>query len=214
MTKRGHKIKVCGMREATNIAALLELPIDYIGFIFYERSPRHVTEVVDVPFVGKPAKKVGVFVNAGETYLYEQIVRHHLHVVQLHGDEDPEFCGALRQFGVEVWKAFGVDDQFDFSTAYDYEDTVDRFVFDTKTALRGGSGQAFDWQVLKNYEGNTPYFISGGLSVDNVLSAAEFDGKGFYGLDLNSKFEVRPGVKDIGLIRNALKKIDDEQISG
>lgn len=210
---RGIKIKVCGMRETENIKALLELPVDYVGFIFYDKSPRYVTEPVNAPFEGKAVKKVGVFVNATEEDIRDRIVRHRLEVVQLHGNETPEFCSAIGQLGVEAWKAFGVDDQFDFSALADYENSVERFIFDTKTILHGGSGQTFDWRVLKRYEGKTPYLISGGLSLENILTALNLDDPRLFGLDLNSKFEDSPAVKNIQLIRQALNKINNEQVS-
>lgn len=211
---RGIKIKVCGMREAENIIDLLRLPVDYVGFIFYEKSLRYVADPVIAPFENTNAKKVGVFVNATEADIRDKIDRHQLSVVQLHGQETWEICNEIKKMGVEVWKAFGIGGQFDFSALADYEKTVDCFIFDTKTTLHGGSGQTFDWNILKQYEGSTPYFISGGLSAENILSALDLGDSRLIGLDLNSKFEDSPGLKNIELIRQALNKINDEQISG
>ena len=200
------KIKVCGMREPENIRRLLELSPDYIGFIFYKASKRFVgaEDLVDVP---NEAQKTGVFVNDSFEEIKKKVDRHQLNAVQLHGNESPELCRQLKQEGVEVIKAFGVDEQFNFEILSDYEDAVDFFLFDTKTTEHGGSGRTFDWGILAKYKLNTPYFLSGGLDVENLQQVKEIQDKRLYAVDLNSRFETKPGLKDIKKVKKAFDLI-------
>jgi len=205
MTKK-LKIKVCGMREASNIEALTALPIDYIGFIFYAKSSRFVS---DIPIYNIPnhIKKVGVFVNATLDDIKEKVKEFDLQVVQLHGDESPELCKHVSELGIETLKAFGIDDDFEWKTISDYENTVDYFLFDTKSKAYGGTGQSFNWEKLRENPYNKPYLLSGGISIENIKEAATFKDERLYGLDLNSKFEIQPAIKNIDLLTQALSII-------
>ncbi len=205
------------MREPDNIRELAELKPDYVGFIFYLHSKRFVGNLqADASVSLSPgAKKTGVFVDETMDAMADIVIKHDLDAVQLHGEESGEFCRTFRKFlhnmqtekHVELIKAFGISEQFDFGTLDNYEDFVDYYLFDTKNAGHGGSGVAFDWSILENYQGKKPYFLSGGLSPDNIDGIKEIKDVRFYGVDLNSKFENAPGVKDIGKLRDVFKRI-------
>ena len=205
---RSLAIKVCGMREAENIRALAELDIDYMGFIFYEKSKRYTTSAatVDLP---TSVKKVGVFVNASLSEVQEKIEAG-LQAVQLHGDESVAFCQSLKTEGILLIKAFGLHQAINWDSLAPYQDVVDYFLFDTSSAQYGGTGKTFDWTLLKQYPYATPYFLSGGLDLENIQEALAITDTRLIGLDLNSKFELEPGLKDINKIKQALKIIKDE----
>ena len=207
------KLKVCGMKYNENITQVAALQPDYIGFIFYEKSARFVEK--DTPKVSKNSKKTGVFVNATLAYILEKISEHHLQAVQLHGNETPEFCSALRhaelvsspqiknpkQTQVEIIKVFSIKDDFDFSVLKPYESVCDYFLFDTKGKLPGGNGYTFNWDVLKDYRSTKPYFLSGGIGLDQLENIKEFQKSNAsnycYAIDVNSAFEIEPGLKNI-----------------
>ena len=205
-------IKVCGMREQDNILQLLELPIHYMGHIFYKKSARYVGNLENLD-TSKNIKKTGVFVNSSIAEILESVNRLSLKVVQLHGDETAETASALKSEGLEVIKAFGIDEEFDWSQLEPFVEHVDFFLFDSKSPAYGGTGKAFNWQKLKEYPFEKPYFLSGGLSLENLEEAINFEDKRLVGLDLNSKFEIEPGLKDIEKLKLALKTIRNEQIS-
>lgn len=206
------QVKVCGMRDIDNIIELSALPIDYMGFIFYPKSARFTEHLPDVSKFPSTVKKIGVFVNASEAYISEKIAEG-LDGVQLHGSESPSLCAALKQQGILVIKAFGIDLDFQWSDLAAYLDVVDYFLFDTKSNNHGGTGQSFDWQKLTTYPFEKPYFLSGGLSVENMQEARSIADHRLIGLDLNSRFEIAPALKDSNKIKQALKIINDEQIS-
>ena len=202
------KLKVCGMRDAENINELAALNPDYIGFIFYSPSKRYA-EILDSSVINAlPAsiKKTGVFVNASYQEIIEKIEQYNLNVVQLHGQESPEFCLELFK-SVEVIKSFGIDNSFDFNILNKYNDVVSFFLFDTKTEQHGGSGKTFDWTILKNYTLQKPYFLSGGLSAANLTGIKKINDARLYALDLNSRFEIQPGLKDIEKLRSVFNEI-------
>ncbi len=205
-------IKVCGMKERNNIIQLSELSIDYIGHIFYPKSPRYVRGLIDVELPAS-IKKTGVFVNVDLNGILEQVKEHSLHTVQLHGNESAELAESLRNVGIEVIKAFGVDSNFDWHQLDGYLNHVDYFLFDSKSPQYGGTGETFDWQKLKEYPFDKPYFLSGGLSLENLNEALQFEDDRLVGLDLNSKFEIELGLKNIEKLKLALKIIRNEQIS-
>lgn len=205
-------IKVCGMREPDNILQLLELPIHYMGHIFYQKSARYVGDLANLD-ISKNIKKTGVFVNSSIAEILESVNRLSLKAVQLHGDETAEMASALKSEGLEVIKAFGIDEEFNWKQLESFVDHVDFFLFDSKSPAYGGTGKAFNWQKLKEYPFEKPYFLSGGLSLDNLEEAINFEDKRLVGLDLNSKFEIEPGLKDIEKLKLALKTIRNEQIS-
>ena len=206
-------VKVCGMREQQNILQLLELPIQYIGHIFYEKSPRFAADIPNLPIISS-IKKTGVFVNSDQQYILSKVRELSLDAIQLHGSESPELAVQLKEStGLEIIKAFGVGENFDWSQLKPYLEKVDYFLFDSKSSAFGGTGQTFDWEKLREYPYDKPYFLSGGLSLDNLNEAIGFKDDRLIGLDLNSKFEIEPGLKDIEKLKLALKIIRNEQIS-
>ena len=204
------KLKVCGMREPDNIAALSALQPDYMGFIFWAPSSRYVSEAT--PVLDKSIKKTGVFVDASVDYIQSSISKHQLQAIQLHGEETPSYCQLVQGFGVEVIKAFSVKDAFDFSILEAYENSCDFFLFDTKGALPGGNGYTFDWSLLKEYPSQKPFFLSGGIGLENTQEIKELLNTDLplYAIDVNSKFELAPGlkkIKDITQFKNKLYEL-------
>ena len=198
------------MRDSENIRELEKLQPDYMGFIFYGKSKRDATGVLDQKLaidVLASIIKTGVFVNEDLEVIKDKIVRYSLDAIQLHGDESPETCYALKELGVEVIKVFGVGEDFDFGRLNPYKKAVDYFLFDTKGKERGGNGVAFDWGILKQYDGEVPYFLSGGLDEDNIEAIKALEGTNLYAIDINSKFELKPGLKNI----EKLKALDFEK---
>lgn len=200
------KIKICGMRDRENILQVKELSPDYLGFIFYPKSPRYV-EAIDKSLLNLlgPIKKTAVFVNAALEEVKTTIKEYHFDVVQLHGNESADFCEEVKKEGVEVIKAFGIHGGFDWKLLEPYLNVVDYFLFDTYTSEHGGSGKTFDWEVLKVYPFEKPYFLSGGIGPENIESALIIQDERLYGLDLNSRFEEAPGLKNIELLKTVLK---------
>ena len=203
------KIKVCGLRDPANIKALEALKPDYMGFICYDKSSRYIGGMDDdqLVHISNDIIKTGVFVDEDADSISKLIYKYKFDAIQLHGSESPEFCGLFRH-EVQVIKAFGIDESFDFTKLNAYKNNVDFFLFDTKTAAHGGSGQTFDWKVLNRYEMDVPFFLSGGLSLDNMSEVNQIDHPAFYGVDLNSKFEVLPALKDIQKLTQAFNIIN------
>lgn len=199
------KLKVCGMKLAANIAAVAALRPDYLGFIFYDKSPRLISDVSAelIKYIPAEIKTVGVFVDEELDVVKKKINLYQLKAVQLHGSESPGYCAALKSiFGeIEVIKAFGVDGDFDFNVLKEYMDAVDFFLFDTKTKVHGGSGKTFDWKMLDNYKLDKPYFLSGGIDLQHAAAIKQIEDSKLYALDINSRFEVEPGVKDVEKVK-------------
>lgn len=206
------QIKVCGMRDPENIRQIAALSIDYLGFIFYAKSSRYTAQLPDLSAIPPHIKKIGVFVNATAAAINEKIAQG-LDGVQLHGQESPALCASLKSENIIVIKAFGIDQDFNWQTLEPYLQVVDYFLFDTKSNQHGGTGQHFDWSILANYPFQKSYFLSGGLSLDNMQAAASMNDSRLIGLDLNSRFESAPALKDSNRIIQALKIINNEQIS-
>lgn len=201
------KLKICGMKHQENIEEVAALQPHYLGFIFYEKSARNF-DVESIPEIPKSIKKTGVFVDAELDFVLEKINTHNLQAVQLHGSESPEYCNALRHaelvsasHQIEIIKVFSIKDEFDFSILKPYEDVCDYFLFDTKGKLPGGNGYTFDWNVLNNYPSTKPFFLSGGIGLEQIADLKKFKqseaSKYCYAIDVNSKFEVEPGLKNI-----------------
>jgi phosphoribosylanthranilate isomerase len=201
------KIKVCGMREPENIRQVADLHPDYMGFIFYPFSKRYVGNINEkvLNSISSGIKKTGVFVDSDE--LFSIIDRYKLDAVQLHGDESAALCRELKDKGLEVIKAVGVDEDFDFKALEPYLEAVDYFLFDTKVPGYGGSGKLFDWKLLEQYPYTASYFLSGGLGQDNLPEIKRMTDKRLYAVDLNSRFETEPGIKDVEKIEAAIKII-------
>jgi phosphoribosylanthranilate isomerase len=203
------KIKICGMKQAANIAAVAELQPDYLGFIFYNQSPRYINEVSAelIKYIPHDIKTVGVFVDEELEVVKSLITKHRLKVVQLHGKENTVYCEALKETGVEVIKAFGIGENFDFSTLTAYLPIVDYFLFDTQTHAHGGSGKVFDWKLLENYQLDKPYFLSGGIDLEHSELIKSINDNCLYAIDINSKFEIEPGLKDVEKIKGFLNNM-------
>ena len=193
------------MRDAENIMALQDLNVDWMGMIFFKKSARNVEENVEVDI---SKLSVGVFVNETIEVILEKVERFNLAKLQLHGDESPVFCKALKkQFSGELIKVFSVGETFDFEAVKPYENLVDYFLFDTKGKQRGGNGIAFDWQILQGYKGETPFLLSGGIGALDIEAIRNFHHPKMVGIDLNSKFEISPALKDIKKLKRFIHGI-------
>ncbi len=200
-------LKVCGMREADNILDVAALHPHYMGFIFYPKSPRYVSQEFIIPKnIPNDIKRVGVFVNASTDEMMTQVARLKLNYLQLHGTESVAQCEALKRNGVGIIKVFSVSNDFDFNQTTPYKMVVDYFLFDTKGKYFGGNAQTFDWTILKKYDQEIPFFLSGGLSSENIHEIDALHEMNIHALDLNSGVESSPGVKDISKL-NAFYKI-------
>lgn len=222
-------IKVCGMREAENIREVAALGIDLMGFIFYPKSPRFVQMISsqagiipdyseerlkqavhpdDVQPLAEKVKRVGVFVDEMPQSIVTRVYNYRLDYVQLHGSELPVMIDNLRRTlvpdiapGIKIIKALSIRSCDDVARYRDYEGHVDLFLFDTQCPTVGGSGQQFDWSVLEAYDGSTPFLLSGGIGPDDVDRIRAFRHPQFAGIDLNSRFETAPGVKDVAKLK-------------
>ena len=192
------------MKSENNMLDVAELQPDYMGFIFYEKSPRNLnTEIPELP---EDIKKIGVFVNAKLDFIVDKIEKHNLQGVQLHGDESPEFCEQLRAYEIIIIKVFSIKNQFDFKILEPYEDVCDYYLFDTKGKEPGGNGYTFNWNVLKKYPSSKSYFLSGGIGPETMDALLLFlkrpESDLCCTLDLNSKFETASGFKDIKKLKD------------
>lgn len=194
------KLKICGMKYRVNIQEVAALQPDYLGFIFYEKSPRFCND--ELPEIPNTIAKVGVFVNAPLSEILNKIKAYNLQLVQLHGEESPEICEVLRLINIKVIKTFSIDDTFDFETLRPYETVCDYFLFDTKGKHYGGNGTTFNWEILKKYPSQKPFFLSGGIGLEEISKLKQLN-LPIYAVDVNSKFETEPGLKN----SNACKKI-------
>ena len=233
-------IKVCGLRETENIREVSNLGVDLLGFIFWPESPRFVRMISSQAGImpdyseerlrkakaGNPEtdaqayqqiSRVGVFVDDMPQNIVTRVYNYGLDYVQLHGDESPTMIENLRRTlepdikpGIKIIKAFGIETADDLSQCEAYEGLADLFLFDTKTPAKGGSGKAFDWSILSAYQGHTPFLLSGGIGPDDVQKIKSFRHPQFIGIDLNSRFEIEPGVKDIGKLKTFIQEIKNE----
>jgi phosphoribosylanthranilate isomerase len=202
------KLKICGMKHPENMLEVGSLLPDYMGFIFWEKSARYFDG--EMPNLPKSIKKVGVFVNATSEEILDKIKKHDLQAIQLHGSETVEFCESLKKNTpklIDIIKVFSILDTFDFAELKPFEDVCDFFLFDTKGKLPGGNGTAFDWKVLKNYPSTKPFFLSGGIGMDNMEAIKEISKTNLplYAIDVNSKFEIEPGLKNVELLKLMVK---------
>lgn len=213
-------IKTCGLREPENIKAISALRVDWIGLIFYPKSPRFIGEQADLKTFlqetkeeGSP-KRVGVFVNAEFKELLEAVQDYELDYVQLHGGESAVYCATLQQLWKDssirkagIIRAFRVSRAFDFGITVDYEPYCDYFLFDTKGQEYGGTGHKFDWDILDRYTGKTPFLLSGGIGPEDAASVKSVSHPALVGIDLNSKFEIEPGLKDVPQLAKFLSEL-------
>lgn len=207
------KLKICGMKVPENIQGVTTLKPDYLGFIFFRDSKRFVDGLTPLFVNNLPAgiRRTGVFVNEELNRVAQLAVLYGLNAVQLHGQEPVKYCialkGMLADSGVEIIKAFGVDESFDFNTVNPYSNVADYFLFDTQTPDHGGSGKTFNWSLLHNYKLNKPYFLSGGISPESVEQLKQINDPRLYAIDVNSRFELAPGLKDIDKLKDFKSKL-------
>jgi phosphoribosylanthranilate isomerase len=204
------KIKVCGLRDAENLKEIAALGPDFVGFIFYDQSPRFVGDDLNedvVKSLPRSIRKVGVFVNASPDYILRNVKKYDFQYVQLHGNETPEYCRSLRNRGISLIKAFRVDESFNFSMLNNYKAHCDFFLFDAKGDQPGGNGITFDWSILRRYDNEKPFLISGGIGLDNLDQLDQLKGMKLYGVDVNSQVEVSPGVKDVAKVKELIDRV-------
>jgi len=227
------KIKLCGLTDIANIREADALDVMMLGFIFYPKSKRYVGSSFSVP-QGLSAKKTGVFVDASVAEIERIVNENQLNAIQLHGHESPTMCKSLKREDLMVIKAFGIDHYFDFKIVEPYLSVVDLFLFDTATAGKGGSGKKFDWHLLEKYTYEKPFLLSGGIgpedaglvnafrhtSLRHLVSSCVPDEKGLspchpsllhpslYGIDLNSRFEDQPGIKNIEQLKQFINTLN------
>jgi len=197
------------MKIPENIRAVAALQPDFMGFIFYPKSPRYA-EPLDFSTLNalpKSIKKIGVFVNEDMEDILTIATKYDLDGVQLHGTELVEMCRELRKAGFIVIKAFPVAEAYNFKVTKAYEDTCDYFLFDTKTDAYGGSGVKFNWGMLDEYVGETPFLLSGGIAADDAEAILKIEHPKLTGIDLNSKFEVKPGEKNVALLKGFIQQL-------
>ncbi len=196
-------VKVCGMREAENIREVEALGIDLMGFIFWPKSSRYVSE--RPAYLPTNCKRVGVFVDEDIETVKRIADDYALDFIQLHGHESADYCAQLKD--IKLIKAISVSGQDDIATYNTYEGLVDYFLFDTKCPSVGGSGQQFDWTVLSAYDDNTPFLLSGGIGPDDAEHLRTFHHGKCVGIDLNSRFEIAPGLKDINKLKTFIESL-------
>ena len=202
------KLKICGMKYPENILEVSELLPDYMGFIFWEKSSRFFDG--EIPEIPKSIKKVGVFVNATLEEINSKIKKYDLNVIQLHGNESDVFCFELKSKisnHIQIIKVFSANDAFDFSVLEPFENACDYFLFDTKGKLPGGNGITFNWQILEKYHSRKPFFLSGGIGLDEIEKIKNLN-LPIYAIDVNSKFEIEAGLKNIEKLKR-LKRLKD-----
>ncbi len=197
-------IKVCGLKIQQNLDAVIDTGIQMVGFNYYPKSKRYLDCTLNI--ADSKVKRIGVFVNADIANIESLVNRDKLDYAQLHGDESVPVCQAVRRF-TKVIKVFRVNEEFDFSQVADYE-FCDLFLFDTYTSDYGGSGIAFDWQSLSAYTGETPFLLSGGIGPHSIAALNEFHHPKYFGIDINSRFELSPGKKDVALIQSFITELN------
>ncbi|MFM9987192.1 phosphoribosylanthranilate isomerase [Flavobacterium sp.] len=198
------KLKICGMKYPENILEVSQLLPDYIGFIFWKKSSRYFDS--EIPKINKSIKKVGVFVDATLEEIISKIKKYNLNAIQLHGNESAEFCKKLKQKDIEIIKTFSVNDDFNFSVVEPFENACDYFLFDTKGKLPGGNGITFNWQILEKYKSQKPFFLSGGIGIEEIENIKKLN-LPIYAIDVNSKFEIEAGLKNTELLKSFKNKL-------
>jgi len=198
------------MRDPENISGVVAALPDYLGFIFYPKSKRFVgfePAAKVLAIVPDSVRKVGVFVDEIPEKMLEICRNCKVDVAQLHGHETPGYCQQIQDSGITVFKAFSVDEQFDFERLNEYSGVCDYFLFDTKGQLPGGTGQKFNWQLLENYKGDVPFFLSGGIGPEDIDVIKQFSHPQLFGIDINSGFEIEPALKDLEKVNSFIEEI-------
>ena len=211
---RQPKLKVCGLTKLDQIEELISLKADFLGFIFYKKSPRYVLDSLTLEEIKaiKHSGKVGVFVNESIEQIIEISEKAKLNFIQLHGDESDEFISELREQlspEIKIIKVFRIGTELENLKfkIQNLKSNVDYFLFDTDSKSFGGTGNSFDWQILNEVEIPKPYFLSGGISEENIENIKLLKRKPF-ALDINSKFEIEPGNKNINKIKEFKNLLD------
>ncbi|WP_336093937.1 phosphoribosylanthranilate isomerase [Leeuwenhoekiella sp. CH_XMU1409-2] len=193
-----------------NTLEVAQLQPDYLGFIFFEKSKRNYDKA-HIEILPEGIQKVGVFVDASIEFVIDKIKQFQFDVIQLHGSETPEYCKRLQTDSkVELWKVFSIKDHFDFSVLEAYEAVIDKFLFDTKGKEKGGNGYTFDWSVLQDYPSQKPFILSGGIGLEEIPAVNELKKTALplAGIDVNSKFEDKPGLKNIDLLKSLVNELN------
>lgn len=202
------RIKVCGMRDEKNIREVAALRPDFMGFIFYPHSKRYYgTDYFHIRQVSEEIKKVGVFVDEKPDVMLKVASLCGLDFIQLHGSESEAICREMKSAGYRVIKVFPIDNEFDFTSLSEYSEVCDYFMFDRKTDGYGGSGIKFDWKILEMYDLSVPYFLSGGIGPGDDKSIVKIENPSLFAVDINSRFEIQPGLKNIQSIGSFIDSI-------
>ncbi len=204
------KLKICGLRDRSNIESISKLMPDYLGFIFFKVSQRYAGDVLlpdHLSGICNTISKVGVFVDEDREKVAETVNAYDLDMVQLHGNEPAEYCLWLKKQNIAVIKAFFVDMKSDFKMIAKYIEVCDYFLFDNRGSTGGGSGKKFDWNLLKRYGYNKQYFLSGGIGPSDIDEIIQVNDENLHAIDINSKFEIVPGLKDIDLVTEFINKL-------
>jgi phosphoribosylanthranilate isomerase len=209
------KVKVCGMYDPVNVKQIAEAKPDFMGFIFYPGSPRYIgikPEMTLFHNVPPGIKRAGIFLNEDNHKILDLSIRTGLDMIQLHGNESPVSCFQLRSSGLTIIKAFNIGNDFSFESLMQYAPGCDYFLFDTKSEMSGGSGRKFNWGKLEEYSMDKPFFLSGGIGPEDAGVLKSILNRGFFAVDINSRFETSPGIKDVGLIKTFIKEIKNDQL--
>jgi phosphoribosylanthranilate isomerase len=209
------KVKVCGMTNPANVKEVAEAGPDFMGFIFYPRSPWYVGQDPNPElFNNVPAGilKVGVFVNEDPVTVIEIAAMNGLDLVQLHGTETPDYCESLKLSGVKIIKAFGICDYTDFDIYGSYIDVCDYFLFDTRNEKYGGSGEKFNWEIVAAYKLDKPFFVSGGIGPDDAMQLKGIQNEKLMAVDVNIRFETATGIKDALALKSFIQEIQNMNI--
>jgi phosphoribosylanthranilate isomerase len=204
------KVKICGMCNSGNVREVAETGPDFMGFIFYPGSKRYIGESPDKSLlqqVPPGIQKTGVFVNQNIDIVLALSKKFVLDVIQLHGSEAPDYCSIVQSSGYKVIKTFGVDRDFDFNGLNPYLSTCDYFLFDTKTENYGGTGIKFNWDKIKDYHLDKPFFLSGGIGPEDIQTIKNISHKEFIAVDINSRFETIPGIKNTASVNSFIKEL-------
>jgi phosphoribosylanthranilate isomerase len=206
------RIKVCGMKDPVNVGEIVGANPDYFGFIFFPGSPRYVgKEPGPELFSIIPAgiKRVGVFINEDSKTIINQAIRFGLNLIQLHGNESVKTCSELQSSGLGIIKVFNIGERFDFGSLLKYKSVCDYFLFDTRGEKLGGSGIKFDWKILEGYTMDKQFFLSGGIDSGDAGVVRSIENKGLFAVDINSRFETSPGIKDIVKVKKFINEIKE-----
>ncbi len=219
------QIKVCGLRDSDNIQALKKLDINYMGFIFYKDSPRDASkakvlaELLSDENWNSDIKRVGIFVDVEMDVVFHHVHDYSLDFVQLHGSESPEYCRTLLDLwsatsmrSAKIIKAFSIGDAADFEQVQAYQTFCSLFIFDTKGKNKGGNGITFDWTLLENYHGIIPFLLSGGIDEEAVAAIRKLPYPQLAGVDINSRFEIAPGLKDVEKVERFVQALNQDTI--